>query len=1015
MRPDTRLLVQLCLGITICVSNGAVFIFGIFSPQLRGEPFNFTQSEVATIATCGAVACYISLPSGLLYDRCGPRAVMLVGAAASLIGWLGFGYIFWSVRGSTDFSGPESSPAGFWLEDPLPFVPIISFFSSSVFSTSDGDASQLSALEPSPSSARPAFLAACLFFSFALFSSPFLEHGSVLSNIQAIATFKGDVVLVQKTFIGLGSSVVALIYAAFFASSDGGASAAAAGTSGGIEEDVRAAVSGCHRMAGFCVFMALIGSLPGITGALFYRLPLIERCEGDQSAVDACDDDVARSSSSSSSSSSSALEAASCCSPSSLIGTPSCPRVVGLNSVTSQAVSNSSSSTSSHSVILEKSELDVGAVLYGPFFKAARHLTYTAIFFVTLVTAINALWDPPAAAPSSSEYVFYQLWQRTSLFLLLCICFVAFFGLVWIFKPHRPFSDQHQRCEKRNPEELSAIVTDRELQLSGCPAMCCDIAKKESPRAPPALTPVGKGVEVDMAISVTSSTSAAVTCVFPSLDEDAVDMSNTKLHAQQFDSRRHRRRKLLPVAALTQNTKSLRENITTDPQHLFLLLAFRSLVIMGVTVLVSSNSSQIYYALTAASGGYTAAGSMAMVSVFGVANAVGRMLSGQLDTWIRKEAADNDGHVRKEGGGTVGPADCGTDFTPHIVHSSSAESTMGHGHGHHVTISDELVASLRCECRASRVLPRIFDKIYSTQRKTHHPLGCLSSEAADSVSPSPQLRASSHRTPSSSSRGRRAVIAVLDAILRVVTSLPPAPEGESQFAEPRQEDETDKEGQGDAAEENANTRKPNVARGTEANNSMPSATRIASANSTLSIAPSPQRRWNVLHLSILPHIALLAAFPLFCVLPGNALSLAIPFALVGLAAGLLWGGMLLTAASVYSPAHVGSHYGAVGVSGMLAPVLFNVFLFGRPYDAAAARQQREQLSSYLGENVYLNTTGGGHSDSDSLLTGGQGDEAQWCVGLSCVATPFAWCFAANFAALCACILLCRLASRRGSM
>eukprot|EP00658_Telonema_sp_P-2_P031983 TRINITY_DN23807_c0_g1_i1.p1 TRINITY_DN23807_c0_g1~~TRINITY_DN23807_c0_g1_i1.p1 ORF type:complete len:514 (-),score=60.74 TRINITY_DN23807_c0_g1_i1:185-1726(-) len=79
------------------------------------------------------------------------------------------------------------------------------------------------------------------------------------------------------------------------------------------------------------------------------------------------------------------------------------------------------------------------------------------------------------------------------------------------------------------------------------------------------------------------------------------------------------------------NTSSLKTNLLASPNWWFLWL--QCFCVWGVATLVSTNSSQIYYALDPS--GYSDTSNAAMVSIFGVASALGRVVVGALVEMIQ--------------------------------------------------------------------------------------------------------------------------------------------------------------------------------------------------------------------------------------------------------------------------------------------------------------------------------------------------------------------------------------------
>lgn len=838
MRPDTKLLLQMCVGVWVCISNSAIFIFGILSPHLRSAPFTFSSADVNVIATVGAVASYISLPVGMLYDRCGPRAVLFSGAVANLIGWLGIALIFWSVV-ATKIETISDAPPTTTLHQ-------------TTSSATTGNTSTLSpnhysvALHLSPIMEwLPPFYWICLFYGISQFSSPFYEQGAVLTNLQALSTHKGDVVLIQKTFMGLGSSIISQVYAVYYlgsSSSTGGTdSSAAFGTSGNeTREQVEDYISDKHSMASFCILIAAFSAMAGVVGGIFSKLPVLLGFRTDSIVVEERNNLQRQISDM-------------CRTVSRILSTQRCARVVGLNNLPerqkttiiadksltpireSEVNAETDATTRMNEELQEakQTEMAVASVLYGPFFFVTRTLTFTLIGLVSIVTFVSSV-----LSPSDESFRF----QQVAVTIVIVLCTIGFFVLLLLFNPKRSYqelvSDKPETIGDVNepaPENsagLSGLHHRRQSSsVSNGSSSSHKSKTKEHTRS---------GAKYDK-ISELNSSNVASSTSSSSLDQPCCN-----------------------VSTLECNTRSLLENLLHDPDHLFALLAFRSLVVMGVTTTISSNSSQIYYALDPS--GYTDASNAAIVSAFGVANALGRVAVGLIDRAM--QAALHDGGSEEEG-------------------DKIKNTTI-----------------LVTESVAHDWVPWMF-KWFK--------LGSYGQQSA-------QI----HSRESSVAKGEGCSSRWTKVISRPI------------------------------------------------------------GNVILSLVSGGQthaRGWNVLHVSLIPHIALLVAFPLFFVIPSTFLI--VPFALVGFAAGTLWGGLVLVVSYMYNPAHHGSHYGALSFAGMMTPIVFNVVLFGLTYDNVL-RDRGLPLSTR-------------------------------CAGLQCVQQPLLWCLGVNVLGTLAALLLCRRACRKGSM
>ncbi|CBZ24585.1 conserved hypothetical protein [Leishmania mexicana MHOM/GT/2001/U1103] len=192
---------QFCVGILICVNNGACFCFSIFSPFLKGEGFRYSQFEIDAVSTVGVLLSYFSMPTGFLYDRKGPTVTLLVGTALNITGWAGMYMIF-----------------------------------SDVLSHSA--------------------VVMAIFYGLSQLSASFYETSSILTNLRSFSCYQGRVILIQKTFMGLGSSLVAQVYIAFFEKNFPG-------------------------IAPFFIFLLLYSAFAGTLGVLYLHLPTTAtRCVG---------------------------------------------------------------------------------------------------------------------------------------------------------------------------------------------------------------------------------------------------------------------------------------------------------------------------------------------------------------------------------------------------------------------------------------------------------------------------------------------------------------------------------------------------------------------------------------------------------------------------------------------------------------------------------------------------------------------------------------------------------------
>jgi MFS family permease len=149
------------IGVAVCISS--TYCFSIFSNSLKRE-YNLGQDDITTISTIGTACGLFSMPAGIMFDFIGPQIVLLF---ATII--MGTGYLLWLLA----FSGVLDG--GLFLF--------------------------------------------CLANSCVLLGSGWMDVGSLMTCILNFPRLRGSVVVLQKTFMGLGSTIIATCFVAFFESS----------------------------------------------------------------------------------------------------------------------------------------------------------------------------------------------------------------------------------------------------------------------------------------------------------------------------------------------------------------------------------------------------------------------------------------------------------------------------------------------------------------------------------------------------------------------------------------------------------------------------------------------------------------------------------------------------------------------------------------------------------------------------------------------------------------------------
>lgn len=147
-------------------SAGLSYSFSIYAPALKAI-FGYSDTQIASVGSAFNIGGYLAIPSGYLYDRmekhkrAGPRFVALVGAVILACGYMG-------LYGCT---------AGL--------------------------------LEPS-------FMLVCFFALLGGNSSTWFDTACVVTNVRNFPHDRGTVVGILKAFVGLSASIYSSIYAAVY-------------------------------------------------------------------------------------------------------------------------------------------------------------------------------------------------------------------------------------------------------------------------------------------------------------------------------------------------------------------------------------------------------------------------------------------------------------------------------------------------------------------------------------------------------------------------------------------------------------------------------------------------------------------------------------------------------------------------------------------------------------------------------------------------------------------------------
>ncbi len=186
---ERRRFFQLAVGIWVAIAVGSNYAFGIVSNELK-DRFSIGQAGMTTISTVGYMMGFFSLPGGVMQDFFGPRPTLTVGGTCGFVGFLLLALMFWEFI-------PNS-------------IPLLSFS-----------------------------------YGLICTANSWNDQGALVTNLYAFPINRGDVITLQKTFVGLGSSLLALWYSGFFE----------------------------KQFAEYCLFAGFLEVVACVLGALFIQLP----------------------------------------------------------------------------------------------------------------------------------------------------------------------------------------------------------------------------------------------------------------------------------------------------------------------------------------------------------------------------------------------------------------------------------------------------------------------------------------------------------------------------------------------------------------------------------------------------------------------------------------------------------------------------------------------------------------------------------------------------------------------
>ena len=645
------------------------------------------------------MASFITPPVGYLFDRHGARITLAAGAGLNLLGWVGLYFIFiWASTIDPSSSSPPSGGGGVLGSNITTLIIIL------------------------------------IVFSLSQMSSPFYEQGSVLANLQGLSTHRGKVVLIQKTFMGLGSGLISQLYSTFFVDDDTKTTSKSETTS--------SSYPALENLGYFCLLLAVYSVITGLLGALVTNVPKGRnaaslRVPGINNAPTATivSSVLPRSISNNNNSIINGVAGVTEL-PSSSSATPLPLSVVVSTPITSP--SNPTSPTETLPIRVDSSTTTMMsptrfaqlnneeihlAKQFDSYFRPATLLTLLLVALIAIITVVDTYWstsikeEAESSDSSSTSSAGFDAWQLWSSILSMGLC-ALFLPMVYLV-PLRvvttsvniynitssitsPISVDDNDDIAANPSPHQPREQQQQQQDAwGRGGNLSDLEPQEEEEDVGDLTPAGDDTTT-MSITKKKKNSSSITSV--DMGDDHQQIHTTPYNGRlTTTSPQPSTSKAPTLRKFELNTFALKVNLLSSPNWWFLWL--QCFCVWGVATLVSTNSSQIYYALDPS--GYSDTTNAAMVSIFGVASALGRVVVGALVGTIQgwktpSTAGENRGrhdnlpqrtnHRRRDGGSNNNrneTADAATKRPLLVPSSSVGGDTQQHQQQSTTTVSTD--------------------------------------------------------------------------------------------------------------------------------------------------------------------------------------------------------------------------------------------------------------------------------------------------------------------------------------
>lgn len=156
---------MLMAGVYVGIAISSTYGFSLFTNYMR-DKYSFTQADITTISTVGNCCGYLVFFAGILFDYAGPKVLFPIAGTLGFLGFLLFGLAF---------------------DDKI-----------------------------KSSSKEVAMIQFCIFNAILYFGCPAMDAATLMPLMVNFPLERGYMVIIQKTFSGLGTSVLMVYFNGWF-------------------------------------------------------------------------------------------------------------------------------------------------------------------------------------------------------------------------------------------------------------------------------------------------------------------------------------------------------------------------------------------------------------------------------------------------------------------------------------------------------------------------------------------------------------------------------------------------------------------------------------------------------------------------------------------------------------------------------------------------------------------------------------------------------------------------------